>query len=373
MIFRVELSDKQFNRLEYLEDEIYGLNWEYARLSGCGAFGFNLPRSLCEEKYLSGDFNIKIKRRNPSTGNYDLRYQGLIERKEPVIRGNQEYVSVEGHGYGVQLERIRLTKTYTSDEISVVVKDILDTYITPYTDITYDAGDVEATSFTADKLEFKNASAYEALRTCAETAGGVEWGVDRDRKFFFKARGTSVNFRFPATGGQLTNYSYEDDFSAIVNFVYIQGGEVGGSPYTFDDNDAISITKYGRREKVIQNSAIVTQTVAQQFIDATLAEYKDVVRRSRANLEDYETLIENTTPLGLLLPKVRGVFYGEKEYGTFLYSGRISFQINRIAYAMVNNGADLNISLALGELRPDEAEYLSRLENKIEALRTTDL
>lgn len=374
MIYRIELADRSFNRLEYLEKEAMGLSWEYSRdQGGCGAFSFDLPRSLCDEKFISGDFNIKIKRRNPATAAYDLWYQGLIERKEPSIQGDKETVSIEGHGYWTQLGRVRLTETYTSTEISVIVKDILDTYVVPNTQITYDAGDVPATSFTPDTLEFKNVTAMEALKTCAETAGGIEMGVDRNRKFFFKARSTAVNFRFPATGGKLVNYSYEDDFSSIVNHVFIQGGDVSGSPFIYNDDDPISKLKYGYRAAVIQNSAIVTNSVAQQFIDALLAEKSDVVRRGRGKLVNHEQLLEDTTPLGLFHPIVRGTFYGEKEYGTFLYSGVITFQINRIAYSIAGEGGDLNIGLTLGELRPDEAEYLSRLENRIEAMRTADL
>jgi len=379
MNYRIELADRSFNVLEYLEKEAMGVSWEYARIGGCGSFSFDLPRELCNEKYISGDFNVKIKRRNPATGAYDLWYQGIVERKEPSLRGARETVQVTGHGYFAQLGRIRLTETYSSTEISVIVKDILDTYVTPNTDITYDAGDIEATSFTPDTLEFKNVTALEALQTCAETAGGVEYGVDRNRKFIFKARSTTVNFLLPASGGKLRDYSYEDDFSAIVNQVFIQGGDVSGSPFTYSvpgDGSStlatVSQLKYGRRDRVIQNSAIVTNAVAQQFADTIFAEFSDVVRRGRGRLVDYEDLIEDTTPLGLFQAKVRGTTYGEKHYGTFLYSGPISFQIDRITYS-INKDSDLEIGLTLGELRPDEAEYISRLENRIEAIRTAGL
>lgn len=588
MIYRIELSDRNFNRLEYLEKEAVNISWEYSRIGGCGSFSFDLPRSLCDEKFISGDFNVKILRRNPENGNYDLWYQGFIERKEPVISGSNEYVRVEGHGYQAQLGRILLTETYTGQEISAIVKDILDTYVVPNTDIEYDnpdedfsglnhivsefgnasyeiavskfgggsllldgSGDyltipdhaswdvynslldswtidmwikfsaapagtqvficqrqdvnnswafyhvaagglrfnivsggseeaeqggaiadtewhhvalvkiadkvgiykdgaqvvykqitltgafasvlyigqngnsanyyqgyidelrvingnpftaspnsgltdtisvptsehspdantklllhfntgIEITSFTPDSLEFKNVSALNALQTCADVTGAIEFGVDRNRKFFFRGRNSSVNYRFPASGGKMTGYSYEDDFSAIVNHVFIQGGDVSGSPFTYEDDDALSQVKYGRRDLVVQNSAIVTDAVAQQFINAIFAEFSDVVRRGKCSLVDFEELIEDLTPLGLFLPIVRGVTYGEKKYGTFLYSGRLSFQINRINYS-VGQQADLKIDIALGELRPDEAEYLSRLENKIEAIRTQGL
>lgn len=372
MIYRIKLADRDFNTLEYLEKEALTPSWEYSRIGGCGSFGFDLPRSLCDEKYISGDFNIQIERRDPLTNLYGKIYEGLVELKSPSISGSKEIVNVAGHGYYATLGRIRLTETYTSTEISVIIKDILDTYIVPEGLITYDPGDIEVTGFTPDKLEFKNVTVLEALKTCADTAGGIEWGVDRNRKLFFKARGTEVAFRFPVSGGQLKDFNYDDDFSAIVNQVFIQGGDVADVPYTFEDYNPISQLKYGRRDRIIQNSAIVTEAVAQQFVNAVLAEYSDVVRSGSGKLVNYEQLIEATTPLGLFLPIVRGVTYGEKTYGTFLYSGRISFQIDRISCS-INAAGDLEQSLSLGELRPSEAVYLSRLENRIEALRTAGL
>ena len=44
MDYRVELRDKSFNVLEYLENEAYGISWGYSRIGGCGSFCFTLPR-----------------------------------------------------------------------------------------------------------------------------------------------------------------------------------------------------------------------------------------------------------------------------------------------------------------------------------------
>lgn len=168
MLYQIELADRDFNRLEYLEKEALGLSWEYSQIGGCGNFGFTVPRSIADEKFLRGDFNIKINMRNQATGVYDLWYQGLIEKKKPAISSPRETIQIQGHGYGSQLSRITFTETYTSTEISVIVKDILDNQVVPKTQITYDSGDIEATTFTADKLEFKNVTAYSALKTLAD-------------------------------------------------------------------------------------------------------------------------------------------------------------------------------------------------------------
>ncbi len=235
MIFRTELRDREFNILEIIDDEIINLNWDYSRIGGCGGFSFDLPREFCNEKHISGDFNIRIYYRNPSTKAYDLWYQGLVEDKTPNIRGNTETINIKGHGYLAQLSRIYIDKDYTSTEVSVIVKDILDTFVTPKTNITYSAGDIVATGFTPDSLKF-NTDAKNALQTCADIVGAREWGVDKDRKFFFKARGSTVGFRFPL-GNKITDFSEAQSFKDIINRVVIQGGDVSGVPCTktYDD------------------------------------------------------------------------------------------------------------------------------------------
>jgi len=368
--FRVEIRDRSFNLLELLENEILDLSWDYSRIGGCGGFRFSLPREYCNEKYISGDFNVRIYIRNVSTKAYDLWYQGLVEDKVPNIRGVEETIDVSGHGYFAQLARIQIDRDYSSQEISVIVKNILDNDITPNTDISYDGGDVVATSFTADTLEF-NTDGKSAMQTLAEIVGTREWGVDKDRKFFFKARSSTVGFTFPL-GRYIKDFSSDQDFRSIVNNVIVQGAESGGTPFTREVGDTSSQTKYGLREKVVQNSSISTNDVADEFGNAYLSEFKEVVRRARCDLVDYDTRIESTIPIPLFQLKQAGVTYGTQKYGTFLYSGLIGRQINRIQYSIDDN-RNLKIRLDLGYLRPSIAENLAQLEHKLEQVRNDSL
>lgn len=371
MIARVEIRDSDFNLLEVLDNELMGLSWEYSRVGGCGSFSFNLPRDYCNEKYISGDFNIQVKVRNPSTGDYDLWFQGLVEDKVPNISRDEETIAVQGHGYQAQLSRIYLNNvTYTGQEVSVIIKDILDTYITPNTDITYEAADVVATSFTPSSIKF-NTDAMSAIQTLADIVGTREWGVDKDRKFFFKARSATTSLRF-ALGGKVSSFSSDDSFKDIINRVIIQGGDVAGTPYTATYNSTLSQLKYGRRDSVISNSSVTTADVASQLADSVFAEKSDVVRRGRAELVDYETRIEATIPIPLFALVARRPFYGEKLYGTFLYSGEIAYQVNRINYKLSDDGA-LTTSLDLGKPRPDISESIGQITYEIEQLRSSTL
>jgi hypothetical protein len=378
MIVKVELRDKSFNELETLDDQLMNVTWEYNRIGGCGSFSFDLPRKYCDEKFISGDFNIRIFVRNDTTKVYDLWYQGIVETKAPNVRAD-EMISIQGHGYQAQLSRIQLSNvTFASTEISVIVKNILDNYVVPNTDIIYTASDIQATTFTPDSIQF-NCSAQEALQTLADITGSREWGVDENRSLFFKQRSSTAGFYF-AIGDKLTAFTSDDSFKDIVNRVIVQGGDVAGVPFSPDPtsspyNDVPSQTKYGRRDYIKQSSAILTDAVAQQFAASILLEKKDVVRRARAELTGYETQIESTTPIPLLEIVAKAAIYGEagRYYGTFLYAGRIQYQVNRIVYKVESSDSVLTTNLELGQPRPNVSETISQLSYQLEQLRSASL
>lgn len=377
MIVRLELRNKSFTILELLDSEMMNLTWEFSRIGGCGSITFDLPRAYCNEKAIGGDFNLRLYVRNPTTKAYDLWYQGIVEMKSPNVRGSDETIQVQGHGYQAQLSRIQLIGvTYTSQEASVIIKDILDNYITPNTDISYDIGDLTATSFTFDSITF-NTDALSAIQTIADTVGGREWGVDENRDFYFLARSSTVGLRFPL-GDKVTNFNNDDSFKDVVNRVIVQGGDVAGVPFAPDPtasayNDIPSQTKYGRRDQIYQNSSILTDTVAEQFASSILSQYSTVIRRARCELSSYETQIEATIPIPLFNLISRRTLYGEKKYGTFLYSGQIDYQINRIVYKLNDEDSSLVTSLELGQPLPNISETIGQLKYNIEQLRTASV
>lgn len=378
MIAKVELRDKSFNQLETLDSEIMNLTWEYNRIGGCGSFGFDIPRKFCDEKFISGDFNVRIFVRNDTTMDYDLWYQGIVETKAPNVRAD-ELISIQGHGYQAQLSRIQLRGVvFTTTEISVIVKNLLDNYVVGITDVIYSASDIEATTFTPDSIEF-NCSVQEALQTLADITGTREWGVDENRSVFFKARSSSSGFYF-ALGKDITSFTSDDSFKDIVNRVIIQGGDVAGSPFAPDPttapyNNASSQAKYGRRDLIKQSSAIITAAVAEQFATAILNEKSDVVRRARAELTGYDVQIEATVPIPLLEIVAKAATYGEagRYYGTFLYAGRIQYQVNRIVYKVASTDSVLTTSLELGQPRPSLPETVAQLSYQLEQLRSASL
>jgi hypothetical protein len=377
MKVRLELRNKDFELLEILDNEFSGLTWEYNRVGGCGSMQFSLPREYCNERSISGDFNVRLYVRNESTLVYDLWYQGIVENKSPSVGSDKETVSVQVQGYQAQLYRIQLSAvTYSSLDVADIVEDLLDTYIVPNTDITYDIADIETTGFVVDNIKF-DTDCLGAIQTLADIVGAREWGVDKDRKFFFKERSSTVAYSLPL-GGKIVSFTSDESFRDIVNRVIIQGGDVADVPFVPDYttapyNNLQSQLKYGRHDQVYQNSSVVTDQVAEQFAAAILAENSDVIRRAKCDLADYEVRIEESIPIGLFQIVAPGTLYGERLYGTFLYSGRIQFQINRIGYKLEDNDSSSNITLELGQPRPNISEAIGQLRYQLEQLRSASL
>lgn len=377
MIVRLELRDKNFTLLELLDQEMMNLTWEFNRVGGCGSITFDLPRAYCDEKSIGGDFNLRLYVRNPTTKVYDLWFQGIVEMKSPNVQGNDETIQIQGHGYQAQLSRIQLVNvTRTAIEASVLVKYLLDNYVTPLTDITYDVGDLTATSFTFDSITF-NTDVLSAIQTIADTVGAREWGVDKNRKFYFKARSSSVGLRF-ALGDKVTSFNNDDSFKDVVNRVIIQGGDIAGAPFAPDPttsyyNDLASQLKFGRRDQIFQNSSILTDTVARQFSASILAEYRDVIRMGRCELSNYEAQIESTIPIPLFNLITRRVLYDEKLYDTFLYSDQIDYIVNRIVYKLNAEDSSITTNIELGQPLPNVSETIGQLKYQIEQLRAASV
>lgn len=363
MIHKVVISDRSFNVIAEIQDKINNLKWEYNRIGGCGAFSFNIDRRFCREIEMGTNFNIKIYRRNPSTDVYDLWYQGRIENKIANVKNQQEVINVKGMGYQSALSDIYVDRDYSSKTVEFMVEDILDNDVVPNTDIIKDT--ISATGLTADTWEV-NTNALNAIKSLAEYTGTREWGVDKDRKFFFKVRSSTVGFIQPF-GRTVLNFSTDSSYKEIVNRVVIIGGDVGGSPFSRTVNDLPSQTKHGRRDRVVQNSAIVTNAVADQFGNALLAEFKDIVRRAKIELLD-EQLIEVAIPIPLFQMRPRGRKWGEFRWGEALWSGLIDYQINRIQYKL-DNQSNLKINIQLGVLTPDIAENINQLAFRIDQVR----
>lgn len=365
MDYRIEIRDREFNFVTVLDKRAYDISWDYNAIGGCGAFRFAVPSKYCTELDLGANFNVQIKRRNPDTDNYDLWYQGRIENKEQGLTGQaSEIIQVSGYGYQSQLRDLYIQGTFSSQEVSSIVTTILGNTVTPNTDITYSGGDIENTGYTVNSLTFDYVDLLQVFQTLSELGGNVEWGVDRNRKFFFKQKSQITGFRYPV-GNKLSNVVINDSSREIITRVIVQGS----GTFIYQKDYTKAQAKYMRRDRVLQRSSIANNTDAEQLADAVQNEKKGVVRRARCQVVE-EKLFENTTPLGLFEILTREVTYDEKKYDTFLYAGVDPFRIKKIGYT-IDKTSQVVSELNLGEVLPSNVEKLRQLEFSIDQVRSS--
>lgn len=365
MIYKIEIRNREdFNDfIDVIDRRAYNVSWGYTPVGGCAQFSFTINSRYCRETVLGTNFNVQIKRRNPITKEYDLWYQGRIESVNEDVAPDKEIIEVSGFGYQSELRDINVDETYTSDEASVIVKHILDNYIVPYTNVTYDNGDIEATSFTFDSYKFEDIKAIDAFKQIAEIVGNIEWGVDRNRKFYFKQRSDDVGWIEHVGKKGFSGLKIRNTSIGIVTRVKV----LGEGSYEYVKEYAKSIEKYKRRDAVLERSSITTDAVAEQFADSIHEENRQTKRRA-SYLLDREELLENTVPLGLVDIESREPVYDEEGYDTINYADPDNFRINRVSYRIQKSGS-LNIEVNAGDIIPMEAEKIRQLEFKIEQVR----
>lgn len=362
MIYRIELRDRDMNFVSILDNRVKDIAFSFSPVGGCADFTFKALSKYCTELQFGANYNVRIYIRNESTKDYDLVYQGRIENIVNDINYTDENIQLQGFGYQSQLSDIVINHTYASTEISAIIKHMLDNYIVPYTNLTYDLADIESTGFTPDSIKFSYVPAIEAFEKLSEIIGNVEWGVDKNRKVYFKQRSSEANF-FEPLGKYLSDFRINSSSRGIVNRVIVVGAEVAGNKFVYTKDYAKSQRKYKRRDKVIQNSAVTTNQVAEQLADAKYEEGKGMVDRGSFTYER-DFIWETSLPVPLVKIQTREIAYNEKEYNTFLYSGQSPFRILKIKYK-IDPSSRLTSLVDFGQKTPDIIEGIQQLEFKL--------
>lgn len=223
----------------------------------------------------------------------------------------------------------------------------------------------DKTDFSADKLYF-NETAYDVISKLADIAGKIEWGVDADKQFYFKKRNDRIT-RWINLTEKGVQCSLEKDFNPIITKIYLLGGDGYEGIFSITNKKSI-------KEEIVSNSAIVTQSVAQQFARMYLKEKGVPVRSYNINLINYNQRLESTIPLGkvAIFEKI-GI---QSKYDTGLTydtglkydGGTENYQIERIKYTLSNDG--INVSLTLGHTLPSIVDDLAKLEYLISSERS---
>lgn len=335
--YDVLVYDKTGNKLGYLR-EATDISFEYLRIGGMGIFSLNLPRDFDDLHLIALDNRIEI------WINSELWYSGFVLDYNPAL-DNPEKIQLVGAGYWEQTDNVLINKGYLGLELSVIARDILDSEIVPNTQITYNSADVQTTGFVADELEFSYHPAREAFRMLEEISLTHIWGVNEQRKFFFKPAKTTVERNF-MIGKDVKSFFPFVSRRDIVNRLFVQGGALGsGGNYIKTIDRLDSQATFGLREKPVSNSVITTDAVADRWAQGILD--KSAYEARRANLvvlENYPRRINADGKVQVL---------GSKDGYVHTYP------VNSVRYAITHES--LLATLDLGSPRPNLSSELRRL------------
>lgn len=344
MLFQILNYDK-YGDLKNDFSKIATIGWDYLRIGGCGQ-----ANVILKSKYNSQiDRSIKPSDEIRVYIDNKLRYSGKLQRRIRRVTVEDEEIALIFYGYVNELDDIIVDQTYAEQEISEVVKDILDNNIIGVKKITYDAADIESTDYTVQSVDF-NHSCADAIRFLAELAGDVEWGVDRNKKFYFKRRERTVK-RAYILGRDVADYLDEFKYEDVVNRVRVHGsnGLIVNNP------SSQSISIFGERQKNLFESSIVEGSDANRLAAVTLKNKSKIQRNAKFQLLKQDEFIEEVTPLGAVAVQ-NATIQSLRKYSTFKYGpstrsidnryGNLTNdQINEIRYNVIGGGLRIDVTL----------------------------
>jgi len=221
---------------------------------GFSELSIRLPR--LESEYDEGvsvkyGNRIKIYAFDRDSG-YDgvLIYSGVLTRYIPSLVGTKEYVDVTFLSHWLQTNQIILedagatTVTYTGEDPTDILKDVLDKFTAEGGVLDYDTGTTEDTGTTVS-YSFNTGTFQEVLKKIVELSP-YDWylRVGADDKIYFQQKNDEADHVL-TLGKEISEYIPEKRIEAIVNTVYFTGG---GEPPLFKKFvSSGSVTAYGIR------------------------------------------------------------------------------------------------------------------------------
>ncbi len=366
--YAIEIRDKSFRLKQRVEHLATNVQWEWNRFGGCGRATVTVPGNYLRFQ-VNADDDVRIYIPNADGLTATLWYRGYVEAATASLEGSAAgSIKIECTGYFSWLDRIIIqdandSKTYSSLEISATVTDIVNNFIVPNSGII--RGTIDASNFTPDEVLFKT-TAREAISTLFDLAGSIECGVDANLNFFWRNQSNVITQEF-FVGDKVTKISEKINFKDIVNKIYFEGGDVGGTPFLATSSSDDSIARYGLHEQIIQNASIVTLNVANQYMASILTQKSKPQRQLDVSLKNIGARFEANQPIGNISVVDRDAtqsafkwgkaasggsnkIYGRKVTGgsDVLYGGRRKDQIERVVYSLSPQDGRVHAELSLG-------------------------
>lgn len=392
--YAIELRDKDFNLKARLENYATSVRWDWNRQGGCGkcSITLQLSTSLFD---VNADDDVRIYLPDSGGTTATLWYRGYVDSISPNLNGSSETINIECSGYFDWMKRLvvqdsGVTKTYTSKEVSEMVTDIIDTFVTPNSSIT--KGTIEGSTFSVDTLSFKG-TVSDALQTLFDLLGNIEYGVGPDLVFFWKTESGSISRKY-YLGDRVIQLTDRVNFRDIINKIYLEGGTSGGSTYVASATADDSQQRYGKHDAIISNGSVTSQVVASQYMAGIFRQYAKPSRPVSIRIVGCKDRFESSTPMGavsIVDPENNqsgaiygttgnggdNVVYGTKTAGGSgqVYGGSRRDQLDRVSYTLHPEDGRIDATLQLGDSSEVSriSAFLNQLQATQEALRQRSL
>ena len=234
---------------------------------------------------------------NPPTNTV---FVGLVEnitfQGKPSV---DEKIILTGRDYTARLQDVVVEPTvYTDQEVSTIVTDIITNFVD---DIT--TTNVNVTTTTLSRIQFKNKNAFDALRELAELSGFTFY-IDTSKDLNFKNKAsTSTGLTFDSTNTLSTKFKISDQ--ELYNEVFVYGGRyLSGFKETFIPDGAGSVFTLQSKP---HNTSVTLGSPTAELNPLSGAIFQMVTtpapgQQYLVNFEDKKIIFTSGTEAGLNIP-----------------------------------------------------------------------
>lgn len=249
---------------------ILGAEWEFSKNDGCGEASIQIMRDRLGSIDISNHVEIYA---TPIGGSRTLYYTGFIEHIDQP-GSDKNVLTLKANGVWRQAETIVVVEYYAGQDIDDIVTDLLSDYNSIF-DVSNSTSEISISSpYTLADLEQEYVRLSELIKLLAEVQGDVQYGIDQNKKLYFKDLDTSVVDRYHA-GLNVSDLEITKHADNLINEIVMQSKTmVGGGNLTLVRSDSTSKSSYGTKSTIVQLPELDPDDIW-QWAGQMLAETKD--------------------------------------------------------------------------------------------------
>ena len=270
--------DVKINGVSILTD-VYDVEFNLPVTEKTGQFEIILDNNhkAYSDAYIGGEI-VQIYLDNDQ-GN-TLKFTGYIENTKKKVGDKGSTIALEGSHVAGKLLETTVTESYSEQELSVILKDLISTYASNF---SYDDADIIASTTNAS-LNFNNKPFWECVIDLC-VIGEYDCYVDNDSKFHFFPKNSieCIDDAVVFADNHLETAGLGENIIPVKNKIIIYGNTDSEIPIIYTTEDTASQASTYLKETVIRDSAITSYDEAKARGDAELTKLKDPVLKGKTS------------------------------------------------------------------------------------------